>query len=362
MSCEKESTKEINISSEAFSENRSELGINYEWLEEFRLNLLSTEDQFYYTISEVEYGIETIYNIIGSVGPMKYTNPKIYKDSILIPLTDGVVNGSNVKNLSSKVFSLVEGYVFKSNRGFLFVDLNIEQSGSDAMARISVTAGDISEPDLSSPFAPFCQQDYFTAPECFRSGIGNPKYNGFIDFGGPCNDPNDLTTTAQIEVERAIIQNIPRFIYKFNPFVKIIDGIIKYTNPTADHYIFSQIFESHNSSYSDCSSFKLDFLDDITVLSEIEYESNRLNCVLCLLYDFIESIKPQDKELCDIILWGDYLIGFDDIHWQAVITFCNVEIIPTNATLNEPLQPILEPLTEDDFLGLLIITDLLGAN
>ncbi|TVQ51413.1 MAG: hypothetical protein EA362_00375 [Saprospirales bacterium] len=100
----------------------------------------------------------------------------------------------------------------------------------------------------------------------------------------------------------------------------------------------------------------------MTVLSEIEYESNRLNCLLCLLYDYIESIKPQNQELCDIIVWGDYLIGFNDIHWQALITFCDVEIIPASITWNEPQHPQLDPPTEDDFLRLLVITDLLDLN
>ncbi len=355
MSCEKESTKEINISSEAFSENRSELGINYEWLEEFRLNLLSTEGQFYYTISEVEYGIETIYNIIGSVGPMKYTNPKIYKDSILIPLTDGVINGSNVKNLSSKIFSLVEGYVFKSNRGFLFVDLNIEQSGSDAMARISVTAGDISEPDLSSPFAPFCEHSYFTDPECFRSAEGNPRVFPFeIYYGGQCGDPNN-ETSAQFEVEKAIIQNIPRFIYKFNPFVNIIEGIYKYTNPITSFKNLGIIFENFTSPYSNCSQLNLSFIDNLDDIQDINHQWYRLNCKLCTIYDYIESIRPSGKVLCDIIVHGDgvYNINSSTIWWHADIVFCDVEIIPPNVTWNEPQQPILDLPTEDDFLMVL---------
>ncbi len=365
MSCEKEITNDLSNTSDALSDIRTELdSTNLIWLEEFRLNLLSTEGQFYYTIPEVEYGIETIYNLIGSVGPMEYTNPRIYKDSILIPLTDGVINGSNVKNLSSKVFSLVEDYVFKEDQGFLFVDLNIEQLGSDAMARISVNAAEVSEPDLSSAYLPFCEQSFFSSSECYRSAIGNERIGWPLFNGGICGNPNN-ETSAQLEVEKVILQNIPRFVYsnRHNPNFNVLEGIYKYINPTEHSITLGyDIFETIQNTYFNCQDIGLWFFDNVNIADEIEYNSVKLNCTLCLLYDYIESVKPQDKELCDIIVWGEPVWNeWDDstvIVWQAKISFCDVKIIPPYVTWNEPQSIATNIPTEDDFLVVISFTDL----
>ncbi len=351
VSCEKENTTELNMNSEILSENRSEQGINYVWLEEFRLNLLSTENQFSYSISEVEYGIETIYNLLGSVGPMDYSNPRIYRDSILLPISDDSINGASIKNLSSKVFSLVEDYVFKSDKGFLFVNLDIEQSGSNAKALISVTAADVSEPDLTSPFAIPCEQNYFSPNDCYRSAFGNPRRNGIWGLGGPCGNPND-ETSAQYEVEKAFIQGIPRAIFSnsSHPSIPTIKYIYSYTNPNPDFIAFGLELPIYSNPYADCQDLGSSFVDNKDILEDIEYHEDRLNCALCLVYDYINATKPQNKELCDIIVEGNFVMGAQYIHWTAEIIYCDVEIIPASLTWNEPQIPTMDPPSEDDFL------------
>nr|MBS0036660.1 hypothetical protein [Saprospiraceae bacterium] len=343
---------------DSYSEIRSEQDSNILWLEDFRLNLIDTSSAFSYSISEVEYGVETVYNLIGSVGPKITSNSSIYKDSIELQVQNGLLNGNRIKTLSSHIFSMMEDYVFQNDKGFLFVDINAEDNGSLAKFHISLIAADISEPDSTAALVSYCTEDYFSSPDCFRSAVGNPKIGSQIYDGGPCNDIND-ETSAQVEVETAIQHDIPRVIYHstWGAF-GVIEGYIRYTNPDREDFYFPDDLGNLSSSYANCSALKLDFKDNNNTLSEIEYETDRLNCTLCILYDYIESIKPNDKEICDITIWGDLLIGVSsssEIHWFGEVVFCDAEVVKLKHP--GPQEPAPAP-TPTDFLGSLSILDL----
>lgn len=339
-----------------YSEIRSEQDSNILWLENFRLNLTDSSSTFSYSISEVEYGLETIYNLIGSVGPNLTSNSNIYNDSIELEVNNGQLSGERIKSLSSDIFSMIEGYVFQEDKGFLFVDLNAEEMGNKVKFLISTTAADISDPDTSSTFTPYCTEDYFTSSQCFRSAIGNPKIGYSILNGGPCNDPNN-ETSAQAEVEAAIQNEIPQVIYH-KLWSTLPVAWVRYTNPVHIPLYLPVDLDDIIYNYPNCGSLNLFYLDQTTLLDEIEYGFDELNCTLCLLYDYIESIRPNGKELCDITIYGDAIPDgiLTFIHWLEEVVFCDVEEVSLSAPL--PHQTPTSNPNENDFLGVLSLIHL----
>lgn len=285
------------------SRSASVANLPTQWLETFRLRILNENAVYSYSPSDAEYGIEAIFNILAAKGASQINNQRILKSEITLPLTNGALNQTAITSLSNQVYQSVRQYAFKTSPGLMLVDLNSQIIGNNVKFTISSYIGNLSNPIFNAGAGFDCIEDAFASSACFRSAFGDLDEGDELLIGGPCNSPNGLTS-AQEQVQSAILKDIPRYVYGWK---NQIVGKYVYTNSDCETVVdlWSGDINESLGKFANCTTLNLDYNDQQSDLSQIEYNSAELNCTVCALKEHFRSICPPGKVVCDVNLWGD---------------------------------------------------------
>lgn len=312
-----------------------------QWLESFRLNLLNKQAIYSYNVTDAEYGVESIYNLLAAKGVSQISNQRIHKSEIILSTNNGMLSQNEISALSNLVYQSVKQYAYKSSPGLMLVDLASTIDGNSVKYTVSTYTGNLSNPIYNYGAGFGCTEDAFDALDCFRSAYGDADAGNGPYYGGPCGDVNDLTS-AQEEVQNAILNDIPKYVYGWK---NQIVGKYVYTNSSCQTVtLWNGSMNESLEKFSNCTSLNLDYNDNQSVISEIEYNSDELNCTVCMLKEHFKSICPPGKAVCNVNIWGDQL-GGGYWKWVGEVCFCDVKVVSTQIemipdTLNNFPPPI----------------------
>ena len=293
-----------------------------------------------YTIEETKAGLESLYNIYAARGVSDIQNQEIVNNTIILSNVTGNLNETQVSEVSDMIFNTIKDYVGVSSPGLQMLDVSYDNdpSTNDVIFSVDAFVGDLSVPDFTSGTTFDCANGSFDLTDCYRSAWGDLDTGWDITQGGPCDNPNDLTS-AQEEVQKVIVNKVPRHSFQ------IINGDLAhvryvYTNQEPEFFELwhgDLNFPDWNEVNTNCPSYysKFESYDDnMNVLEEIEYEGNELNCTECDVMDYMISICPPGKVICGINMSGQLLDpGF--VKWRAIAYFCDLEV-----EVIEPVEPV----------------------
>lgn len=310
-----------------------------DWLNELRLNLIDNEAIYEYSIHDVQYGIESLYNILGTKGPCQLKNGMNFSQEMSFTSNNGKLDQNQIRSLSELIGNSMIEYYEETSPGIMMMDVSLEELDDNIVKyNIDYFTGEIDEPIYESGYGLSCNEDAFDIDDCWISTYGDYDYEFFDPSGyggGPCGEPDD-STSAQEEVEAIIQNDIPRYIRGKKG---AIIGEVKYTNQEyASLNLNDGILNEFLDEYGNCSSLGLDYKDENDIEEELEYNANELNCTICALKDYLLSICPEGKVVCDINLYGD-LLSSGAWQWQGSVHFCDAEFVIIEADEYDPPVP-----------------------
>lgn len=327
------------------------------WLNQLRLNLLDQNASYSLTLEQTKTGLESLYNIYAARGVSDIQNQQIINSSITLSNVTGNLNETQITSVSDMIFNTIKNYVGVSSPGLQMLDVSYDNDPSTNNVIFSVDAfvGNLSVPDFTSGTVFDCENGSFDLADCYRSASGDADVSGFpIITGGECGEISNVTS-AQEETQKAIVAKVPRHSYQ------IISGDLSqvryvYTNQEEEFFElwFARLdgFPDWNEVNTNCPSYYSrmeSYNDNISILDEIEYEGDELNCTECDVMDYMISICPPGKVICGINMWGDEL-GSSDVKWVAEAYFCDLDVEVVNPVESGPVS--LPDDIEDLFGGM----------
>lgn len=305
-------------------------GFSLQWLEQMRLHLLDTNAVYKYSVEEAAYGVSTLYNILAAYGVAEIENPLIIVDTISFTIANDSMNETQMVALSDFVVSHISDNVFKLDTGLLMLDIVSSISGNTALFKVESIIGDLSYVDLQNGNDMTCNNNSFSSSDCYLSASGDLDGGSSLLYpAGPCDSPNTLTS-AQEEVQKVLVNSIPKYVYNNKG---VITGAIKYyNNNDVPIELWQGVLTEFLENYSNCEPFGLNYNDEIE-FSELRYSGDELNCTVCALKDYLNSICPSGKVICYVNLWGDQL-GGGYWKWRAEVRFCNATTVSWEAEPN----------------------------
>ena len=319
--CVKDDSKDSQIisSNDLIGRSITSSELDKQWLEQFRLSLLNKNASYTYNVDEAIYGIEALYNLLATNGVSQIGKQSIHTDSITISAPSGTLDNFQISQISEFVAESIKDNAITDTSELFMVDLNLNSQNNNIVIESTIISGELSDPDYESGFGFNCDQYAFADSVCFRSAFGNLDYDQPLTLGGPCDSPNSMTS-AQEEIQKVIQNDIPRYTYGFKGR---IESYIKYTD--IEHVEFSLWggeLSEYLEMYGNCNSLELDYADDQGIVSEIEYNSDELNCTLCALKKYLIDNCPPGKVICDVDLWGDLLWEGEWV-WRGTVNYCH---------------------------------------
>ncbi len=341
-SCTKEDLKKKN-STNVINVNTRTINDNKEWLESFRQNLITNSTNSYST-SDVEYGIESLFNLLGTNGVRFTERVEILESNFEVTPINNNLTKSQILSLFNSIYTNVKNAYdlsTKVNKGLPFIDIQKQLNQNSITYNVRAFIGNNEVPNFNSGILIDLCTNEFNSSDCFRSAV--ESFNGSISSsGGPCGSPNSLTS-AQVEIEKKINKSIPTTISsKFG-----LQGIIKYV----DVECMQPIDITHSNAMrlliensSNCKN--IDFEDFFTT-NDLEYNFNKLNCSMCLIKQFLNTITPPGKVLSSINIVGD-ILDAGAIVWRIEPCFAK----PIFISVTIPTNPG-NPLPNNDGGGFL---------